>query len=78
MDLVLGEAAEAGQQPPVPGWEPGGSLRGLVLACDDLDAEYERLQANGVPFDSSPERQPWATEAVCRDPDGNMLVLQQT
>ena len=57
---------------------PAGSLRGLVLACDDLDAFCERLQANGVPFDSPPKRQPWATEAVCRDPDGNMLVLQQT
>ena len=57
---------------------PAGSLRGLVLACDDLDAEYQRLQASGVPFDSPPERQPWATEAVCRDPDGNALVLQQT
>ena len=56
---------------------PAGSLRGLVLACDDLDAEYERLQASGVPFDGPPQRQPWATEAVCHDPDGNELVLQQ-
>jgi catechol 2,3-dioxygenase-like lactoylglutathione lyase family enzyme len=56
---------------------PAGSLRGLVLACDDLDAFCERLRANGVPFDSPPERQPWAIEAVCRDPDGNLLVLQQ-
>ena len=53
------------------------SLRGLVLACDDLDAEYQRLHTAGVQFDSPPQRQPWATEAVLRDPDGNMLVLQQ-
>jgi catechol 2,3-dioxygenase-like lactoylglutathione lyase family enzyme len=59
------------------GTMPAGSLRGLVLACDDLDAEYQRLQAAGVQFDSPPQRQPWATEAVFRDPDGNMLVLQQ-
>lgn len=58
------------------GTMPAGSLRGLVLACDDLDAEYRRLHAAGVQFDS-PQRQPWATEAVLRDPDGNMLVLQQ-
>jgi catechol 2,3-dioxygenase-like lactoylglutathione lyase family enzyme len=56
---------------------PAGSLRGLVLACDDLTAEYERLRAAGVAFDSPPQQQPWATEAVFRDPDGNMLVLQQ-
>jgi catechol 2,3-dioxygenase-like lactoylglutathione lyase family enzyme len=60
------------------GTMPAGSLRGLVLACDDIDAEYQRLHTAGVPFDSPPQRQPWATEAVFRDPDGNMLVLQQT
>ena len=59
------------------GTMPAGSLRGLVLACDDLDAEYQRLEAAGVQFDSLPQQQPWATEAVIRDPDGNMLVLQQ-
>jgi catechol 2,3-dioxygenase-like lactoylglutathione lyase family enzyme len=59
------------------GTMPAGSLRGLVLACDDLDAEYQRLNAAGVQFDSPPQRQPWATEAVFRDPDGNLLVLQQ-
>jgi catechol 2,3-dioxygenase-like lactoylglutathione lyase family enzyme len=59
------------------GTMPPGSLRGLVLTCADLDAEYTRLNAAGVQFDSPPERQPWATEAVFRDLDGNMLVLQQ-
>lgn len=54
-----------------------GSLRGLVLACDDLDAEYQRLHARGVDFDSPPQRQPWATEVVIRNPDGNIIVLQQ-
>lgn len=57
---------------------PPGSLRGLVLACDDLDADYQRLSAAGVEFDTPPEQHPWATEAVCHDPDGNMLVLQQS
>jgi predicted enzyme related to lactoylglutathione lyase len=80
-DLVLGEAAESGATAlTLVTWfdtMPAGSLRGLVLACDDLDAEYQRLHASGVPFDGPPQRQPWATEAVCRDPDGNTLVLQQ-
>jgi catechol 2,3-dioxygenase-like lactoylglutathione lyase family enzyme len=55
---------------------PAGSLRGLVFTCDDLDAEYDRLRELGVAFDDPPQRHPWATEAVCRDPDGNQLVLQ--
>jgi catechol 2,3-dioxygenase-like lactoylglutathione lyase family enzyme len=56
---------------------PPGSLRGLVLASDDLDGDYQRLQHLGVPFDQPPAQQPWAKEAVLRDPDGNQLVLQQ-
>jgi catechol 2,3-dioxygenase-like lactoylglutathione lyase family enzyme len=57
---------------------PPGSLRGLVLASSDLASDYQRLQALGADFDQAPMRQPWATEAVLRDPDGNQLVLQQT
>jgi hypothetical protein len=58
---------------------PAGTLRGLVLKSSDLQADYEELLAKGVPFDGPPERPPYAPsgEAVCRDPDGNMLILQQ-
>ena len=56
---------------------PAGSLRGLVLTSNDLQADYERLAAKGVEFDQPPRRQPWATEAVLHDPDGNSLVIQQ-
>jgi len=56
---------------------PAGSLRGLVLGSDDLQADYERLTSLGAQFESPPQAQPWATEAVLRDPDGNMIVMQQ-
>jgi catechol 2,3-dioxygenase-like lactoylglutathione lyase family enzyme len=56
---------------------PAGSVRGLVLAVDNLAGEYERLSAHGVEFDTPPQQQPWGTEAVFRDPDGNEFVLQQ-
>jgi len=56
---------------------PPGSLKGLVLKSSNLQADYEDLVAKGVEFDGPPQRQPWATEAVLRDPDGNSLVLQQ-
>ena len=56
---------------------PAGSLRGLVLRMTDLQADYDALVARGVEFESPPTRQPWGTEAVVRDPDGNALVLQQ-
>jgi catechol 2,3-dioxygenase-like lactoylglutathione lyase family enzyme len=56
---------------------PAGSLRGLVIGSHDLQADYERFRAAGVVFDSPPQRESYATEAVCHDPDGNMIVLQQ-
>jgi len=54
-----------------------GSLQGLVLSSDDLQADYEALRAAGVQFQGPPQQQPWAIEAVLFDPDGNSLVLQQ-
>ena len=57
---------------------PPGSLQGLVLASSNLEAECARLAAEGVPFDRPLEAQPWGTEAVICDPDGNKLVLQQS
>lgn len=57
---------------------PAGSLQGLVLGSQDVKADCERLAAKGVRFDRPLEEQPWGTEAVICDPDGNKLVLQQT
>lgn len=57
---------------------PAGSLQGLVLRTDDIQADYERLVGLGVEFERPPEKQPWASyETVFRDPDGNGIVLQQ-
>jgi len=56
---------------------PAGSLRGLVLTTDDLDRDCQRLRHLGAEFEQPPVQQPWAREAVLRDPDGNQLVLQQ-
>ena len=54
-----------------------GSLQGLVLASEDLEADCDRLATEGVRFDRPVEEQPWGREAVICDPDGNKLVLQQ-
>jgi hypothetical protein len=54
-----------------------GSLQGLVLQSEDLDADYSALLDRGVRFESPPTQQPWGREAVIVDPDGNKLVLQQ-
>jgi len=56
---------------------PAGSLRGLVLRSEDLATDYADLVNKGGEFDRPPEKQPWGTEAIVRDPDGNSIVLQR-
>jgi catechol 2,3-dioxygenase-like lactoylglutathione lyase family enzyme len=57
---------------------PAGSLRGLVLRSNDIEADYTTLVAKGVAFEGPPTPQPYATvEDRFHDPDGNGLVLQQ-
>ncbi len=55
---------------------PPGSLRGLVIATADLDAEHARLKSAGVDIDDVNDA-PWGRYATLRDSEGNGLVLQQ-
>ena len=55
---------------------PAGSLRGLVIAVDDLPGEHARLKAAGVSIDDVTDA-PWGRYATLRDSEGNGLVLQQ-
>ena len=54
-----------------------GSLHGLVVACDDIQATYDDLKGKGVTFDGPPDKTPWGIFATLRDPDGNSLVLHE-
>ena len=60
------------------GTMPAGSLRGLVMRSGDIESDYQKLLARGVEFEGPPAVQPWGTETVFRDPDGNEFVLQQS
>jgi glyoxylase I family protein len=68
---------------PVPG--PGDNAR---RACDpaithvcfdvvDVEAEYARLSAAGVPFISPPQRSAYMHTCYARDPDGNIVEFQE-
>ncbi|RLP88215.1 hypothetical protein EAD89_17475 [Micromonospora sp. BL4] len=58
---------------------PPGSLKGLVLETDDLDADVARLRERGVDFaDGGVRSAPWGRYATFDDPDGNGIVLQAT
>jgi catechol 2,3-dioxygenase-like lactoylglutathione lyase family enzyme len=54
-----------------------GSLEGLILVVQDIQATYDELTKRGVEV-SEPAKQPWgAIHADFRDPDGNRWTLQQ-
>ena len=52
----------------------GGFFNG-ALACDDVEATHRQLSERGVEFLGPPQKQPWGTFAVFKDPDGNQFVL---
>lgn len=55
-----------------------GSLGGVVLATDDLDADFARIEASGADIVQEPTDQPWGVrDAAFRDPAGNQLRLTQ-
>jgi len=59
-----------------PGCMAGAGYGGCVLefGVEDVDAEYARLLALGVPIVKAPTTQPWGIRSVWfRDPDGNMI-----
>jgi catechol 2,3-dioxygenase-like lactoylglutathione lyase family enzyme len=49
----------------------------IALDVTDVDAEYERLQASGVKFHSPPQDFGVVKATYARDPDGNVIELQE-
>lgn len=51
----------------------------LVLTCDDVDAECERLSAAGVTISNGPDDAPWAAEtrwAMIEDSEDNLILIE--
>jgi len=57
---------------------PAGSMRGVVIETDDLEADHARLRARGVRVDATIQEAPWGRSVTFDDPDGNGFVLQAT
>jgi catechol 2,3-dioxygenase-like lactoylglutathione lyase family enzyme len=55
---------------------PPGSLRGLVLASDDLNGDVVRIRRYGVDVGIGIQEEPWGRFVTFADPDGNGIVLQ--
>ncbi|MGL4650424.1 MAG: VOC family protein, partial [Caldilineaceae bacterium] len=55
---------------------PPGSLTGMVLETDDIEAEVAGLRERGFETPAV-EEQMWGRFVTFQDPDGNSWVLQQ-
>ncbi|OOQ59374.1 VOC family protein [Mucilaginibacter pedocola] len=53
---------------------PAGSVRGLVIKCDDLDKDIEEMATRGIVVKPA-DKTPWGRFASVVDPDGNVLSL---
>lgn len=75
--LDLTEFAGLEQRAPLQNTDLG--LVRLCLASQDLQADFKRLQSEGVAFISPPVQchQRLADVAVCKDPDGTLIELLQ-
>lgn len=56
----------------------GKGFAGTVfLISQDIDADYELLQARGVEFTEKPTDAPYGRDSAFRDPSGNHIRLSQ-
>ncbi len=52
-----------------------GQSQALTFNVTDMDALAADLKAKGVKFVSEPDKQPWGTNAIIQDSEGNRLIL---
>lgn len=76
--LILGGPGSSGSRPMPDGREqtPGGWNR-ILIYVDDLNADIERLRAQGVPCRNEVEAGPGGKQIQIEDPDGNPIELHE-
>ena len=56
-----------------------GTYGSILLATQDLDGAFEKIQAGDVDIVQEPTDQPWGVrDCAVRDPAGNMVRIQQS
>ena len=55
---------------------PAGSLKGLVLETEDMEATIAEIAARGFVIEGDIDEQPWGRFVTFDDPDGNGIVLR--
>ncbi len=55
-----------------------GTFSNVVFNADDIDKTYAELKARGVEFLGEPQKQPWGSFVLFKDPDGNIFCLSSS
>jgi catechol 2,3-dioxygenase-like lactoylglutathione lyase family enzyme len=75
--LISGPDSSAGR-PMADGEKPGpGGWNRIHFICEDLQAEIDRLKAEGVPFRNDVVTGPGGSQVLAQDPSGNLIELFQ-
>ncbi|MED4583398.1 VOC family protein [Brevibacillus choshinensis] len=49
----------------------------IVFVCEDVQATYATMKANGVEFEGEPNKMQWGTFVSFTDEDGNSFLLKE-
>jgi catechol 2,3-dioxygenase-like lactoylglutathione lyase family enzyme len=52
-----------------------GKSQAMTFSVKDMKALHSDLKAKGVIFVQEPDEQPWGTQALIKDSEGNTLIL---
>lgn len=72
----VGSATDPAQKELASQWAPARAPP-IVVKVPDARAVYEELRARGVEFLAPVQEYAWGTNAVFRDPDGNLISISQ-
>src|SRR5215470_7992011 len=52
-----------------------GTFHHASFFCDNAQKTWDELTAKGVEFEGPPQKAPWGTFLLMKDPDGNKFVV---
>jgi len=58
-----------------PAHKPDENTPGVVFAVDNVKTSYDELKTKGVEFTQPPKKAPWGEHAICKDSEGNLILI---
>ncbi len=52
-----------------------GPMPAVVFVAGNVQKDYEELRDKGVEFTQPPTKAPWGEHAICKDSEGNIILI---